>query len=517
MMNEMLRNILKKMREAVSNTLHIGDSAYVLKEIPNKSIDCITTDPPYGYSFMGKDWDKVVPSIVIWRECYRVLKPGAFMFVMSAPRQDVLSEMIMRLGKAGFDTGFTSIYWTYASGFPKAMNIGKAVDKKLGVEPEVVGIVKGMGKQNPDWNGTNQGRTENFFKPEYEKVKATSSQAQALDGSYGGFQPKPAVEVVIVCMKPLSEKTYVDQALKNGKGVTWLDNARIPSSEIIHTPQSNPEKHEGVVGTDLGITNSDITKFQESQRLSIEKLNSIGRFPANLLVSNDVLNDGKITKGAGGNKSGVSAIFDNANAVIPIERYNDVGSFSRYFDLDAWFEKAVSELPVEVQKTFPFLICPKASKSERNKDCDGLDNETYVDDTRNDKDAVGRNNPRNRSGTVKIGNTHPTVKPLKLMCWLVTLGSRKGDTILDPFCGSGTTGLASKILDRKFIGIELNPEYVEIEKARIGTDNVVTHESTPPSVKPIKESDVCPACGSEMRKIGKNYYCTKANCTGKGD
>src|SRR6266849_9829897 len=106
----------------------------VLRNMPDNSVDCIVTDPPYGYSFMGKDWDKAVPSVEVWKECLRVLRPGSFAFVMSAPRQDVLSQMIVRITEAGFDTDFTSIYWTYASGFPKAMNIGKAVDKRNGVE-----------------------------------------------------------------------------------------------------------------------------------------------------------------------------------------------------------------------------------------------------------------------------------------------------------------------------------------------------------------------------------------------
>src|SRR5713226_4000788 len=151
----------------------------VLRNMPDNSVDCIVTDPPYGYSFMGKDWDKAVPSVEVWKECLRVLRPGSFAFVMSAPRQDVLSQMIVRIAEAGFDTDFTSIYWTYASGFPKAMNIGKR---------------------------------------------------GGLAGAYAGFRPKPAVEIIIVAMKPLSEKTFVDQALKNGKGVTWLDDCRIPGA-----------------------------------------------------------------------------------------------------------------------------------------------------------------------------------------------------------------------------------------------------------------------------------------------
>src|SRR5437016_1334631 len=136
----------------------LGDAAHL--PLPDAIVDSIVTDPPYGYEFMNKDWDKVVIDAKIWRECLRVLKPGAFAFVMSSPRQDVLARLIVNLQDGGFLTGFSSIYWTYASGFPKAANM-----KKRGIE-----------------------------------------------GAYAGFQPKPAVEIVLVCMKPLDQKSYVDQA-----------------------------------------------------------------------------------------------------------------------------------------------------------------------------------------------------------------------------------------------------------------------------------------------------------------
>jgi hypothetical protein len=137
---------------------------------------------------MGKEWDKVLPNPEIFEECLRVLKPGGMAFVMSAPRSDVHSRMCILLEDAGFNISFTPIAWSYATGFPKAMNISKAVAKRGDID-----------------------------------------EAKKLEGSYAGYQPKPAVEVVIVAMKPLDKKKgYVDQALDNGKGVTWLDSCRIP-------------------------------------------------------------------------------------------------------------------------------------------------------------------------------------------------------------------------------------------------------------------------------------------------
>jgi len=304
---------------------------------------------------MGKDWDKVVIPTSTWKECLRVLKPGAFVFIMSSPRQDVLSRMICNLQDAGFETGFTSIYWTYASGFPKAMNM-----KNRGIE-----------------------------------------------GAYAGFQPKPAVEVVLVVMKPLSEKSYVDQALSNQKGVTWLDSARIP-----YQSEDQPVSRHG------GIRLDPADGWNQNQMIRDFDPNQKGRFPANLLCSDDVLNDGRITK--------------SPNSYTRKSEGRSAGSFSRYFDLDKWFET-----------TFPFAIVAKASKKERNM---GLDKWIYDEKPKS--------------------NQHPTVKPLKLMAYLIMLGSRENDMILDPFAGSGTTGLAARMLRRRFVGLEINKEYTQIAHAR---------------------------------------------------
>ena len=111
-----------------------GNSLDLLKDVKSDSVDCMVTDPPYGISFMGKDWDKAVPDITIWKECIRVMKSGAFAFVMCSPRSDVQAEMVIKLKEAGFDIGFSPIYWVYASGFPKATSIGKSIDRKLGYE-----------------------------------------------------------------------------------------------------------------------------------------------------------------------------------------------------------------------------------------------------------------------------------------------------------------------------------------------------------------------------------------------
>ena len=198
-------------------TIYCGHCLDVLSELPDDSVDLLVTDPPYGIAFMGKHWDKALPDIGIWKECLRVLKPGAFAFVMSIPRADCLSRMIISLEDAGFRVDFSPIYWTYASGFPKAMSISKAVDKRLGAKREVVGKRQGTYADIKRDKGTGQDGLHGGIATQRTRIESNitlpaTSQAKALDGSYS-FNPKPAVEVVIVAMKPMTEKTYVGQAL----------------------------------------------------------------------------------------------------------------------------------------------------------------------------------------------------------------------------------------------------------------------------------------------------------------
>jgi len=427
-------------------TQYCSDALKILSELEGDSIDLLATDPPYGISFMGKEWDRALPNKKIWQECLRVSKPGAFAFVMSIPRSDCLSRMIISLEDAGFRVDFTPIYWTYASGFPKAQNIGRAVDKRFGAEREVVGRRRFPdGSYGRSTGGDFNGTPSKTIERTHTTTPATP-QAKALDGSYGGFQPKPAVEVIIVAMKPLSEKTFVDQALKNQKGITWLDDCRIPyESEGDKTNSDRPN----CVGKKYKM-NVYLGGFDG--RCGMQH-NNAGRFPANLLCSDDVLNDGEITsnsrpRGITTNKcQGWNARY--AKGLIS-SNPTDSGSFSRYFDLDKWWAK-----------TFPFLIVPKASKSEKNK---GLGNEGIeIGDRPNSPDLTGKFPAHDQRKRV---NHHPTVKPLKLMSYLITLGSREGDTVLDPFMGSGTTMLAGKLLNRHCIGIEIEEKYCEIAAKR---------------------------------------------------
>lgn len=239
------------------------------------------------------------------------------------------------------------------------------------------------------------------------------------------------------------KKPHISQFTKQGLGSVWLDDVRIPCGQIT----------TGAGSGQLGVTYN----WSNTERTGGKWENKDGRFPANLLVSDDILDDGEIRKGQQGIKTG-----NEPSAFIRRDIYGDyrgyskgaiprgdAGSFSRYFSLDRWFSEQIKKLPKSVQKTFPYFIVSKPTRAERNMGCEKL--------------SEGK--------TGKQKNTHPTIKPIKLLSYLIVLGSREGDVVLDPFIGSGTTALACLALSRHYVGIEIEGEYVQIAQARIDAYN----------------------------------------------
>jgi len=291
------------------NNIYNMDCLLGMKEIPDNSIDLVVTDSPYGLSFMGKDWDRAVPSVDIWKECLRVLKHGAFAFIMCIPRLDCLGRTIYNLQEAGFRTDFSPIFHAFASGFPKSSNISLMVDKgecrkqlslRLGRCPtreefkkEWAGFREVVGRsdkgattlhQNPEGVHDNRDlghlREYNMGVKEFNITVPRTPEAKNLNGGYAGYQPKPAVEIIIVVMKPLTEGSYVKQALKNRHGVTWLDDARIPY--IDKQDIGNPDRGKGYPMLD--------PKKGWNQNKIINKvtIGEKGRFPANLICSSGI-------------------------------------------------------------------------------------------------------------------------------------------------------------------------------------------------------------------------------------
>ena len=429
--------------------------------------------------FMNKDWD-VLPSVDILKECLRVLKTGAWALWLMTPRQDSQLEFLLRLRQAGFNISYGSLEWLYLSGFPKAADLSLLADKracrenltqKLGREPTKEEFKEAWNKWrekiavNPN-SRLNEG--ENPFthlawkagKNVYE-TNPHSPEAQALSGSYAGMQLKPARELIIVSQKPLAGKTYLDQALlhlkepeHNQLGGSYIDDCRIPINK--------ERESDSRVGTDIkrgykeGIIKDREASSYNVSEYGVQMYKDDGRFPANIIVSDNALDIGIKKKSAK-----VDSIGGFGAGLVNYERgYDDSGDLSRYFDLDFWFENKLKELPEEQQKIFPFLYVPKASKSERNMGLEMLPNGIHGHGN------LGNSNGLERFQTI-TKNIHPTVKSLKLMSYLITLATRENDIVLDPFIGSGTTAISSILLKRRFIGFEREEEYYKIATERI--------------------------------------------------
>jgi len=393
-------------------------------------------------------------------------------------------EQIKKCGKTQFqineECGFTATSYykmdgkdRWTSAFPtqekwikikKVMNLTDEWDwiiKRYSDDREKIGEGQaGLGKNNPALDGG--------FKPEYDLTEPSSDLAKKWSGWKAVSGLKPALEVIFMVQKPLSEKTTVDNVLKWGTGAMNVDGCRIPSN---NSPKS-------MMGQGYASITKENVKQEFRPKDYYEEQNGFkynpsekGRFPANILVSDDVLNDGKTTHSNIRTVSETEKNNDNYKKTNIYGKYNeylsergveDSGSFSRYFDLDAWAQH------------HGILQVPKASTSERDGGLTGEKKEVLYEDGRygsheifSNKYTESSGNPSNRGQTPKHTNIHPTVKPIKLMTYLVTLGCPSKGVVLDPFVGSGTTCIAAKQLSRNYIGIELSPEYAEMARKRI--------------------------------------------------
>ena len=401
------------------NKIIQGDCLEKLKELEDNSIDSIVTDPPYGISFMGKKWDYDVPSVEVWQECLRVLKPGGHALVACGTRTQ--HRMAVNLEDAGFEIR-DIVAWVYGSGFPKSHNVANGIDKKMGHSNRGHAISSGS-QIHPT---TGKKRANGELLPAY---KSRSPESKQWEG--WGTALKPAMELWTLCRKPLSEKTVAENVLKWGTGGINIDGCRV---EYQSKEDSEKAKNGG------GQAGGWMFRSDKPQRPHYDT----GRFPANLI------HDGSeevVEKFPDTGKSG-TAIRRNGNAskgIFPVSikkgsqdvGFNDSGSAARFF------------------------YCAKASKSERNKGLEGFEKQTTDDGRQKSIDNAFQR------GETERHNNHPTVKPIKLMQYLVRLITPKGGTTLDPYIGSGSTGIGAKLEGFDFIGIEREEEYVKIAEARI--------------------------------------------------
>jgi DNA modification methylase len=390
-------------------TLLLGNCLEKLAEMPDCSIDAIVTDPPYGLSFMGKKWDYDVPGEDIWRECLRVLKPGGHLLAFAGTRTQ--HRMAVRIEDAGFEIR-DMIAWVYGSGFPKSLDVSKAIDKAAGAEREVIGRAI-----RPD--GTTRetvgGRESTPFVAnavDGDAFITAPATPEAQQWSGWGTALKPALEPITVARKPF-KGTVAANVLAHGTGGLNVDECRVEAGDL-NALQKNWDR---VQSGSQGIASTGLKAIDLSNRAPS------GRWPANLIHdgSDEVVGLFPESKGQQGAISGkepsgkTNAVYGEYQQRNESEPRNDSGSAARFF------------------------YCAKTSKRERGE-----------------------------------GNNHPTVKPIALMRYLCRLVTPPSGTVLDPFMGSGSTGMAAEAEGFDFVGIELDPDYFAIAQQRITNSESLT-------------------------------------------
>ena len=450
-------------------------------------VDSVVTDPPYHLTsivkrfgkegsapaqkgtdgafvrassgFMGKEWDggDIAFRPETWELALKLLKPGGHILAFSASRN--YHRMAVAIEDAGFEIR-DQMMWLYGSGFPKSQNMGKAIDKKQGNDREVLGT-----------KITNVGMQGNNFK---RGSKSGEVEVTKGDSEWEGWGTalKPAHEPIVMARKPLSESSIVDNVLKHGTGAINIDGCRVEGNDAKY-PDTNPDfRDQGKKSKEaIGIDKLSFGQVSGAERKKVVRKSRSedgvwtdgnsgmkaegtqyadadprGRFPANVMhdgsdvITKEFPQTGKFGSVKPIDKQKTNDVFGKYNEVKEFQAYDDEGSAARFF------------------------YCPKTSKSERHSNLD--DHETSVGANGNkwtDQDyRKGETKP-----TTERKNTHPTVKPVELMKYLCRLVTPKGGTVLDPFMGSGSTGMAAKDEGFDFIGIEKEKEYFEICESRI--------------------------------------------------
>jgi site-specific DNA-methyltransferase (adenine-specific) len=427
-----------------------GSVAEVLGEYADNTFHAILTDPPYGLGnkqptpaeilaylqgaeldtggdFMGKDWS--VPSVLVWRKLYRVLRPGGLVLCFGSPRVFDLVTLGMRM--AGFEVR-DCLTWLYAKGFPKSLNISKALDKAEGHWRGRAGKVL---SENSAMSAANYERT-----PKGEPITA----AAAFWEGYGTAL-KPGWEPIILARKPL-DGTVAENVLKWGCGGLAIDACRIGTSEKLGRINNAKDQYNP---SSYCMAASERTNFDTSDRAG-------GRYPANLLLdegAGQILDDTvgtrpsrpSVTRNGGG--GGMLPGAPLSGTPRPDTGYSDSGGPSRFF------------------------FSSKVNTKERNAGCDHLPIRSAGECTDREEDTQGLESSRAGAGrTCGARNHHPTLKPLALNEYLAKLirPPTQDAAILVPYSGAGSEMIgAIKAGWPLVVGIERDPDYQAIAEARL--------------------------------------------------
>jgi site-specific DNA-methyltransferase (adenine-specific) len=473
--------------------LHHGDCRELLASLPDCSVDSVVTDPPYELGFMGKAWDGsgIAYSVEMWAEVLRVLKPGGHLCAFGGTR--TYHRMACAIEDAGFEIR-DSLHWVYGSGFPKSLDVSKAIDKTDAVQEQ-------------------QARRYRFT----EWVRSTGLTAKQIDEAtdtfMGNHYTTHSSQPAIMTLEHLDAVRHLI-----GEVPEWVEaeckkrsveSKNFAEREVVGSKTSGiANKDEGprhtigaskAVEVDITTAATDAAKQWEGWGTALKPAHEpivlarrplIGTVAANVLThgtgalnidgsrvpSGDDYHDLQVTQGGDHFSVGSTAktrgttfqpstgrwpanvIFDTEAGALLDEQADGA---SRFFTAIDWDDD--TDLGIDV----PFRYVPKPSKQERNAGLDGLPERKWKG---NYGDGIQDNRPHTREGYTYESTTrnhHPTVKPLALMRWLVKLVTPPGGTVLEPFAGSGTTLMACVMEGFNGIGIEMTDEYLPIIEGRV--------------------------------------------------
>jgi DNA modification methylase len=481
-----------------------GDCREVLKTLPDNSIDSIVTDPPYELGFMGKKWDSsgIAYDVTVWQECLRVVKPGGHLLAFGG------SRTWHRLAVAVEDAGFElrdSIAWIYGSGFPKSLDVSKAIDKT-------------NGEGGRRYKFTAWMRTTGLTSADIDRITGTN-----MGGHYLTAKSQPAIPTVALweMLRPHCRDVpaWVDELVARVEAEREVIGQKAWSNSANHFVPG--ENHKARVNLDETAPATSEAKTWEGWGTALKPAHEpivVGRKPLVGTVAENVLAwgvgglniDGSRigTTGGGGNCAGgenckcstdgrsysptkhpvrvdvvqgrwpANVIFDEVTAglldeqsgVSAYTKQTLVGSFSFQpgQGADALDKKVIHGEKEQPGGASRFFYVAKASKRDRNEGLEELEAVSAGDMVERVEGSAGMDSPRAGAGrTSGAKNFHPTVKPTQLMRYLIKLVTPPGGTVLDPFMGSGSTGKAALLDGFGFVGVELTEEYLPIIEGRL--------------------------------------------------
>jgi DNA modification methylase len=474
--------------------LMLGNNLDSLKKLPDNSIDSVVTDPPYGLSFMNKKWDYDVPSVEFWKEVFRVLKPGGHILSFGGTR--TYHRMVVNIEDAGFEIR-DQIMWLYGSGFPKSHNIGKAVDKIEGNDREVIGTKNDFALdgrvRKPDthkpMNETINSEQEYGYKQGWD-TPVTKGQS---DWEGWGTALKPANEPICLARKPLSEKSVAENVLKWKTGGINVDGCRVGYTSEVDKESAKP-----------GSLNATGENSMFGLKSGNEQ-NDEGRFPANIILEclcdevikgqeikgnenykwSNTNSNGEVFKGRGKYTPRTETLDIHTNPNCPcylldeqsgklksgkFQAHHKRGKTLGEYQGSCYGKYNNQDEMLNPDKTYGdsggasrFFYQAKVSKQERNMGLDGFEEKVKGDGRK----TIQADTPQQRQIHNPKKNFHPTVKPVNLMTYLCRLITPPNGIVLDPFMGSGSTGISARLEGFRFVGMEMDEDYFKIASARI--------------------------------------------------